>query len=44
MWNLIKDDSGELVHKMESDSKISKQNLWLSKGKQWGGDKMEGWD
>ena len=37
MWNLIKNDTWELVNKTESDSKISKPNLWLPKGKHWGG-------
>ena len=26
----------ELIHKTETDSKISKPNLWLPKGKRWG--------
>ena len=33
MWNLIRSDMGELVHKRETDSEISKPNLWLPKGK-----------
>ena len=38
MWNLIKNDTWELVNKTESDSKISKPNLWLPKRKHrgWG--------
>ena len=44
MWNLIKNDAGELVHKTGSDSKISKPNLWLPKGKHWRRDKMRGCD
>ena len=36
MWTLIN---------MNQTQKISKPNLWSSKGKCWGGDiKMEGWD
>ena len=27
MWNLIKNDTKELIHKTETDSKISKPNL-----------------
>ena len=38
MWNLKK-NTKELIHKTETDSKISKPNLWLPKGKHWG----EGW-
>ena len=34
-----KNDTKELIHKTETDSKISKPNLWLPKGKRWG----EGW-
>ena len=33
MWNLLKNDAGELVYKIETDSKISKTNLWLPKEK-----------
>ena len=36
MWNIIKNDTKEHSHKTETDSKILKQNLWLSKGKHWG--------
>ena len=34
-----KNDTKELVHEIETNSKISKPNLWLPKGKHWG----EGW-
>ena len=33
MLTLIKNDTGELVHKTETDSEISKPNLGLPKGK-----------
>ena len=33
MWNLIKDDTKELIHKTETESEISKANLRLPKGK-----------
>lgn len=33
MWNLRKNGPKELIHKTEIDSKISKPNLWLPKGK-----------
>ena len=33
MWNLTQNDTKELIHKTETDSKISKLNLWLPKGK-----------
>ena len=36
MWNLIKNDTGELVHKTETDQKISKPSLGLPKCKHWG--------
>ena len=35
MWNLMKNDTGQLVNKTESDSKISKPNVCLPKGKPW---------
>ena len=37
-WNLI-NDAKELNHKTDTDSKISKPNLQLPKGKRWG----KGW-
>ena len=37
MWNLTK----ELIHKIETDSKISKLNVWLPKGEIGGGIKGE---
>ena len=38
MWNLIfKNDTNELIYRTETDSQISKTNLWLPKGKHmWG--------
>ena len=30
-----KNDTKELIHKTETDSKILKPNLWLPKGKHW---------
>ena len=38
MWNLIfKNDTNELIYKTETDSQISKTNLWLPKAKHGGG-------
>ena len=37
MWNLIKNDTNELIYKIETDAQISKSNLGLPKGKCWGG-------
>ena len=34
MWN-VKNDTDELIYKPETDSEISKSNLWLPKGKLW---------
>ena len=37
MWNLtLRNDINELIYKTETDSQISKTNLWLSKGKHGG--------
>ena len=33
MWTLIKNDTKELIHKIEADSETLKPNLWLPKGK-----------
>ena len=33
MCHLIKNDTGELVNRTESDAKILKPNIWLPKGK-----------
>ena len=38
MWKLIKEDTKELVHTTETDSKISKPSLWVPKGKHWEGE------
>ena len=32
MWNLIKSNTKEIICKIETDSQISKSNLWLPKG------------
>ena len=42
-----KNDTQELIYKIEKISYISKSNLELPKGKLWqtgGGDKLGGWD
>ena len=39
MWNLIKSDTGELVHKRETDSEILNPNLFLTRWKYGEGDK-----
>ena len=49
MCNLKKtNDTNELIYKTETDSQTSKTNLWLPKGKGWGGgggqDKLGVWD
>ena len=44
MWNPIKNNAKELIHKTETDSNVSKQNLWLPKGNVGGRDKLGGWD
>ena len=31
-------DKNELIYKTETDSQISKTNLWLPKGKRWSGE------
>ena len=36
MWNLIKNDTNELIYKTETDSQISKSNLRLPKEKRGG--------
>ena len=39
MWNLKKKkDINELIYKTETDSHTEKINLWLPKGKGWGGE------
>ena len=37
MWNLTKNDTKELIYKTETNSQISKSNLWPPKGKLEGG-------
>ena len=36
MWNLIKNDTNKLIYETETDSQISKSNIWLPKGKHGG--------
>ena len=36
LWNLIKNDTDELIYKTETDSQMLKSNLWLPKGKRGG--------
>ena len=43
MWNLKKNDTNELIYKMEIDSPTYKPTLWLPKGK-GGSDKLGVWD
>ena len=43
MYNL-KDDTNELIYETETDSRTSKTNLWLPKGKGGGQDKLGVWD
>ena len=42
IWNL-KNDTNELIYKIETDSQTLRINLWLLKGK-GGGDKLRDWD
>ena len=39
-----KDDTNELIYKTETDSQTSKTNLWLTKCKSGGRDKLRVWD
>ena len=43
MWKL-KQDTDELIYKTETDSQTQKANLWLSKGKGDGEDKLGIWE
>ena len=43
MYNL-KNDTNELIYETETDSRTSKTNLWLPKGKGGGWDKLGVWD
>lgn len=43
MWNLIKNERGELINKIESDAKILKPNLGSPKGNVMGREKMGSW-
>ena len=40
----MKNDTKELIHKTETDSKTSKPNLWLQRGNAWERDKLGGLD
>ena len=42
--NFLKNDTNELIYKIETDLEISKTNLWLPKGKRRGRDKLGAWD
>ena len=44
MWNLTKNDTKELIHKIETDSKILKPNMWLPRGNTEWRDTLGGWD
>ena len=44
MWNLKKNDGNEIIYKTEIDPQTQKTNLWLSKGKGRGWDKLGVWD
>ena len=39
-----KNDTNELIYKIETDWQTSKTNLWLPKGKGGGGDKLGTWN
>ena len=39
MWNLKK-DTNEFIYEAEANSQTQKTNLWLPKGKGWGGGSM----
>ena len=39
----MKNDTKELIHKTETDSKTSKPNLWLQRGNAWRGINWEVW-
>ena len=45
MWNLIKNDTKELLRKTETNSQISEPILWLPEGKPCGsGEELGGWE
>ena len=44
IYGLFKNDANELIYRREIDSQIQKTNLWLPKGKGWGGIHLEVWD
>ena len=44
MWNLKKNDTNELIYKIEIDSQTYKTNLRLPKGKAEKKDKLGVWD
>ena len=43
MWNL-KNDTNELIYRIETDSQTQKTNLRLPKGKDGGREKLGSWD
>ena len=43
MWNLIRNDTTELIYKTEFESQMQKTNLWFPEGKLWGTDKLGDW-
>ena len=43
MWNLIKNDTIELIYKTKIDSETQKTNLWLPNGKRSERDKFRLW-
>ena len=44
MWNLKKNDTNELIYKIETDSRTQRRNLWLPGGKGEGEGLMGVWD
>ena len=41
----MKNDTKELIYETETNSQISKPNLWLPRGKTWGGrEKLGEWE
>ena len=40
MWNLKKNDTNELIYKIEIDTQMQNTNLWLPREK-WGRHKLE---
>ena len=44
MCGIYKDDTKELIYKIETDSQTQKRKLWLPKGDVVCGDKLRVWD